>query len=391
MISRRKIVASLLASAVTSPHLFTRSAFAAKTGDVRAGDVRAGDQENSSALSKQINLPKVGVHLPLWHQGELDPDIFWTAVFEELQSHSISQCSILCYYFVDPRTGEISNKSKFNNLISPDIGFLEHALKIAERNHVRPSLYPMLEIDNPHQIGDIWRGNLNFFGTTLTSFFAQYSKLIMSHCKLAQKYDTPYLYVGSELSSLTHNIAARPFWEQMFYELKSKGHQGNTRLIYAAHWEEYLTFPFWRQMDEIGINAYFPLAELSEAVGTGKPSVKITEERLMKKFAELETFARRHKRPCQISEFGLTGFDGTTAKPWLQSPSETADPYELESGYHALFKAMKGAGVSAGEQSTPWLTSASLWHWKVPERNGSAYNIEPHSPVANMIRHYNQL
>lgn len=384
MISRRNMMKSLLATALTPPSFLPTFA----SEKVVAEKLPIMDRQESDAQKK--DTPKIGVHLPLWHQGQLEPEVFWTQVFEELKAHSISQCSILCYYFVDPRTGKISNNSKFNNLVSPDIRFLEHGLKIAQRTQIRPSLYPMLEIDNPHQIGDIWRGNLNFFGTTLNSFFAQYSNLIMAHCKLAQDYNTPYLYIGSELASLTHNMAARPFWEQMFYDIHSKARHGSTKLVYAAHWEEYLTFPFWRQLDEIGINAYFPLAEVSQAMGVSKPDKEAIEKHLLAKFEDLEAFAREHQRPCQISEFGLTGFDGTTVTPWLQSPSKIPDPFEQESGYRALFTAMKQVRQREAPQESPWLASATLWHWKMPGRNGSAYNIEPRSPVANMIKAYTQ-
>ncbi len=329
-------------------------------------------------------FPSLAVHLPLWHQGSLLAKGFWEQIFSQLAEHQLGQCLILTYRFVDPVTGKISNRSQYQEtLTAPNVDFLAHGLEAAKSYNIQASLYPMLEIDNNKTIGTVWRGYLNFFGVTLKNFFQQYTALLLELVDISLAAQTPYFYVGSELASLTHNSAARGHWEQLIFELRTKiqnSAHSSMNLSYAAHWEEYLTVPFWRQLDQIGINAYFPLTDHETARGIGRPPQTVIENNLSRQLAQLERFANLQKRPLALSEFGLTRFDQTTARPWQQSPSEINDPNEQLTAYRALFNILK--------TQDPWLTSVNLWHWQLPERMGSAYNISANTELAQMIKAY---
>lgn len=343
---------------------------------------------NSSFLRAQSTenhrqKPPLGVHLPLWHQGDMPVDEFWNSVFTQLTAHNIKHCLILFYRFVDPVTGRISKDSQYKNHSAPTLEFLEQGMKIAKEHGIEPSLYPMLEIDNKENIGTVWRGVLNFFGVTLKNFFHQYNNLILQLAAISTKYEAKTLYIGSELASLAHNIAAMPYWEQLIFDVRRTIRQSShtsTRLTYAAHWEGYLTVPFWRQLDEIGIDAYFPLVDLETARGINHPSLLALEASLKQKLKTLEAFATRLKRPLIISEFGLTPFDQTSARPWRQTPSEISDPNEQLAAYTALFNSLKTQG--------PWLSGVNLWHWQLPNDTGSTYNISSNGALARLIQDY---
>lgn len=328
--------------------------------------------------------PSLSIHLPLWHQGGLQAETFWTQLFSQLADHNFRHCLILIYRFVDPVTGKISNRSQYQEpLIAPHLDFLGQGLEAAKSYDIQASLYPMLEIDNNKTIGTVWRGYLNFFGVTLRNFFQQYTNLLLELADKSIALKAPYFYIGSELASLTHNSAARGLWEQLIFELRTKIQKSShpsMNLTYAAHWEEYLTVPFWRQLDQIGINAYFPLTDYETARGIKHPPQTVIENSLKHQLGELEQFSRAQKRPLALSEFGLTPFDQTTARPWQQSPSEINDPNERQTAYRALFRILQ-------DQSS-WLTSVNLWHWQLPGRMGSAYNISANSELAKLITAY---
>lgn len=327
----------------------------------------------------QAKPPPLGVHLPLWNKNNLSKDLFWNQLFKELKTQNIKHCLILIYRFVDPITGSITAKSKYKNTSAPDIDFLKTGLKAAQSHDIKASLYPVLEIDNQENIGHVWRAFLNFFGVTLENFFHAYSNHMQQLAKISATYEAPSFYIGSELASLTHNTAAAPHWEQLIYELRGIINQ-STKLTYAANWEEYLTVPFWRQLDEIGIDAYFPLVSQATARGINRPSQNELEASLSHKLKTLKSFAQSHKRPLSLSEFGLTPFDETTAHPWQRTPSNIKDPTERLTAYKALFKVLKNEGT--------WLSSVNLWHWQLPNRKGSPYNITPNTPLAELIKNY---
>jgi len=325
----------------------------------------------------------LGVHLPLWHQSDMPVDEFWKSVCQQLKAHNIKHCLILFYRFVDPVTGRISRDSKYKNHSAPTLEFLEQGMKIAKDHGIEPSLYPMLEIDNKENIGAVWRGVLNFFGVTLKNFFYQYNNLIVELADLSTKYEANILYIGSELASLTHNNAALPYWEQLIFDVRRAIRQSShtsTRLTYAAHWEGYVTVPFWRQLDEIGVDAYFPLVDHETARGINHPSLLVLEASLKQRLKTLEAFATRLKRPLIISEFGVTPFDQTSARPWQQTPSAINDPAEQLATYTALFRALKSQGS--------WLSGVNLWHWQLPNDTGSTYNITPNGALAGLIKDY---
>ena len=328
--------------------------------------------------------PLLAIHLPLWHQGNLQAEAFWAQLFSQLADHHLTQCLILTYRFVDPVTGKISNRSQYQQaLVAPNLDFLAQGLERAKSYGIQASLYPMLEIDNDKTIGTVWRGYLNFFGVTLENFFKQYTAFLLELADMSASYEASYFYIGSELASLTHNIAALPFWEQLIFKLRMRDKQAphpHVLLTYAAHWEEYLTVPFWRQLDQIGINAYFPLADVETARGIQHPPQTIIEKSLNQQFERLRAFAKTQKRPLALSEFGLTPFDQTTARPWQQSPSEISDLDEQHIAYKGLLHVLQNQGS--------WLASVNLWHWQLPERMGSPYNISANSELAELIKAY---
>lgn len=358
-------------------------ASSASTGFRPFANISEASAKEKALPHTQVTNDRIGVHLPLWHQGSLDGDKFWNEIFKDLNAHKIQHCFILNYYFVDPVMGKISKKSHYNNNQAPDLAFIKHGLEIAQKWKIKASLYPVLEIDNPYQIGSIWRGNLNFFGRTLETFFHQYIKLINEISEVSRKHQSPYICIGSELASLSHNIAARPFWEELIYQLRSPDQDRHLdlspKLIYAAHWEEYLSFPFWRHLDDIGINAYFPLSSRSEASPIGAPSHQQIQKNLSKKLKELHQFSKVHGRPVHLTEFGLTPYNQTLATPWGSPQNQSIDLIEQENGYRALLGELK-------KENTNWLKGVSFWHWKLPYRLGSDYNIRPYGTLAKLLK-----
>ena len=331
------------------------------------------------------NQPRstLGVHLPIWHASNLDPNQIWPTIFKELAAHNIKHCMIMVYRFIDPITGKISSESQFKKTDAPSLEFLSTGLKVALEHNITTNLYPMLEIDNNKNIGDVWRGYLNFFGATLENFFQQYQRYLLNLTGMAISTKVDTLYIGSEMASLTHNIAARPLWDQLIYDIRrtiKQNHHSNLKLSYAAHWESYATVPFWRQLDEISVNAYFPLATRNQARGSTKPTENQIKQTLKTKLQKLNQFAKTQQRPLTISEFGLTPFDQTTTTPWSPSPSKINDPKERFTAFKALIETLNTSSENP--------TTLYLWHWRLPGLEGSYYNINANTPLAKLLKSY---
>lgn len=109
----------------------------------------------------------------------------------------------------------------------------------------------------------IWVWNGEFTGTIKMANEADwqelektYSKFILEFARVSQDLNAEIFCIGTELEFF---VKHRPeYWKQLIVEVRNvyKG-----KLTYAANWDEFKRTPFWKDLDYIGIDAYFPLTE----------------------------------------------------------------------------------------------------------------------------------
>lgn len=127
----------------------------------------------------------------------------------------------------------------------------------------------------------------------------------MHFAELAEEMHVAAFCIGTEFKLA---IQKRPqFWHDLIEHIKTV-YTG--RLTYAANWDNFENIPFWRELDYIGINAYFPLSEketpsVQELVNAWQP--------VKKKIAEHYTI---HKTPVIFTEYGYLSVDGCANKTW---------------------------------------------------------------------------
>jgi hypothetical protein len=138
--------------------------------------------------------------------------------------------------------------------------------------------------------------------------------------------------------------------------------------------------PFWDQLDEIGIDAYFALATSAQASGVGNPSVGTLVSNWATILSAVEAFASGAGKPVAFSEWGCVAKDLTTTAPWDWNPSATADAAEQLNAYQSL--------LEATDHDATWLRDIALWHWSMEGAAGSAFAIEPTSLPGQMLSGY---
>jgi len=89
-------------------------------------------------------------------------------------------------------------------------------------------------------------------------WFASYEKYLTHEATLARDIGAEWLCIGTELS----RSEQRPEWLQLIRTVRSIYHG---RITYAANFDEFEKTPFWRELDAIGVDAYFPLASTLDA------------------------------------------------------------------------------------------------------------------------------
>ena len=167
----------------------------------------------------------------------------------------------------------------------------------------------------------IWRGEYTGYLKMETEekwkeLEKSYRDFILDYARLAQETNAELFCIGTELETFIENRPA--FWEQLIDDVKAiyKG-----KLTYAANWDAYKRVNFWKKLDYIGVDAYFPIS--NEAT----PTVTLAREGWQQWKQELRDVATTHERPILFTEFGYRSRDYSGKEPWTSDRSITTVSY----------------------------------------------------------------
>ena len=290
----------------------------------------------------------------------------------------LRRVTLVSYAFVDPISGAVSRES-VNNLESPpSTTVLREAAQEAAALGMEISVRPWVEVDNNTGAGDVWRGFLSLESEARERFIESYGHYVRELAHLAKETRATRYYIGSELRGLTSESEVLPFWRQLIADCRVilEGHA--CMLSYAANFDEYEAVGFWDDLDEIGIDAYFPLATVEQSSGHGQPS----EETIAKNFAKcidrMHSFSKKKKKPIFIGEWGIVPFDTSAANPSNELPSTVVDREEAITTYRGVLNVLG--------KRRDWLRGVDFWHWSVDPYEDSNYRIEPDSDISAVIK-----
>lgn len=171
-----------------------------------------------------------------------------------------------------------------------------------------------------------------------------YEKFILDYADIAQKMNVEILCIGTELEKF---VAKRPeYWSQLIRKIKNiyKG-----KLTYAANWDEFKRVPFWKQLDYIGVDAYFPLSDKKT------PTVSDFENGWKKHKQEIVRIQREVNKPILFTEYGYRSIDFNGKKPW-ESNRVTGSVNHV---------AQKNATQAIHNQfwKEEWFAGGFIWKW----------------------------
>ncbi|MGI9552800.1 MAG: glycoside hydrolase family 113 [Aurantibacter sp.] len=203
---------------------------------------------------------------------------------------------------------------------------------------------------------------------------ASYDKFILNYAELAEETKVDLLCIGTELEQFVKN---RPtYWTDLIKKIRTiyKG-----KLTYAANWDEYPRTPFWKEIDYIGIDAYFPL---SEEKTPSTEQLKIGWQKWKTAIADL---SQEVKKPVIFTEFGYRSMDFTAKKPWLVDRNEEQVNLEGQAiATQVLFDVF---------WPEDWFAGGYVWKWFINhEKSGGSEDnrfTPQNKPAEEIIRtHY---
>jgi len=192
---------------------------------------------------------------------------------------------------------------------------------------------------------------------------SSYRDFILRYARIAEKGKAELFCVGVELTRLS--LEKSDFWEMLIEEVRSI-YSGE--LTYAANWHnEFENITFWDQLDYIGIQAYFPVAE------NKFPTVEQVSKGWQKHLPMLEAFHKKYDRKILFTEMGYKSTASCAVKPWewIEEPAHLNHHHSLESQancYIAFFETVWPKN---------WFAGVHLWQYRFnPEDYGDSKNMD---------------
>ncbi len=200
---------------------------------------------------------------------------------------------------------------------------LERVIDQARSLGLEVFLFPILRIENRE--AKEWRGVVA--PRNKAAWLKSYRNFTMYYARLAAREKVALFSVGSELCSMEDQ---RAFWRRLIRDVR-RFYRG--KLLYSANWDHYQKIGFWKDLDFLGLNAYYELTA----------SMTPTVEELVAKWwnieNEIRTWQEKNKKPLIITEIGYPSVDGTCSKPWDYTREAAIDLGEQALCYEAFFRA----------------------------------------------------
>ncbi|MEP0214808.1 MAG: glycoside hydrolase TIM-barrel-like domain-containing protein [Cellulophaga sp.] len=217
---------------------------------------------------------------------------------------------------------------------------IKHYVDILHKNKMSIMLKPQ-----------IWIRDGKFTGTLemkteehWQKFEKKYSDFILTYAALAEEVNVDIFCIGTELEKF---VLHRPdFWSQLITDVK-KVYKG--KLTYAANWDEYPRVPFWKSIDYVGVDAYFPLSKEQH------PTVDQLKAGWQPHKKALKQMSNTLNKPILFTEYGYRSMDFTGEKPWLVDRNQTKVNLEAQSNATKAILEMFWA--------EDWFAGGYVWKW----------------------------
>lgn len=195
----------------------------------------------------------------------------------------------------------------------------------------------------------IWRGE--FTGTLKMKseedwlkLEDSYERFILSYAQLAQETNTELFCIGTELEQF---VKHRPeYWNNLVEKIRNV-YFG--KLTYAANWDEYPRTTFWKHLDYIGIDAYFPLSEEKT------PTVDQLRDGWQRHKKKISDLSSQLNKKVIFTEYGYRSMDYTAKKPWL------VDRNEEDVNFEGQVNAKKAIFQEFWNEK--WFAGGYVWKW----------------------------
>jgi len=216
----------------------------------------------------------------------------------------------------------------------------------------------------------IWSGNLKLNTEEKWNIYENsYSRYVLALAQISDSLNVEMLSLGTELGNFPHKRTA--VWKQLIADVRSV-YSG--ALTYCANFDAYTKFPFWKEMDLIGIDAYFTVDH------SRKTSLDKCREGWKPIAKKLKAYSELLGKKILFTEFGYTSTDYCGNKPFGGHGSAEVNLVAQANAYRAVFDTF---------WDEPWFAGGFSWVWHFnytePEFYDNTSFSPQNKPAANII------
>jgi hypothetical protein len=173
-------------------------------------------------------------------------------------------------------------------------------------------------------------------------WFATYRVPLLRYARLAREEGCSLFVVGTELSFLT----APQHWGAWRALIRDVRAEYPGPLTYAANWHSVVHVGFWRDLDYVGVDAYYP--------NVGGKNRTVLKLGWLPVEAELKAVSAASGRPILFTEFGIASQKGANLKPWEWKDFGPVDLDQQTAYLETFFGAFAGKSYVAGFLNWAW-------------------------------------
>ncbi len=196
----------------------------------------------------------------------------------------------------------------------------------------------------------MWWGRGNFTGNfTLKTendwqiFEKSYGDYLLQYARIAEEKNVEIYCIATEMNQMVEERPA--FWKKIIAEIR-KVYSG--KLTYAENWDRIEQVFFWKDLDYLGIDGYFPLSEERD------PSAEQLRKGWQKHLKKMDRLAARYQKPILFTEYGYRSCDYSTHKPW-ETDYSLPDNEKLQAkAYQSFYEEV---------WNKPWMAGGFVWKW----------------------------
>lgn len=240
------------------------------------------------------------------------------------------------------QTNRNSSEMRIDHRRTPSQSSVRQALNLAVSQGLKVVIKPHIELDDGGWFGDIKPSDPG-------AWFQSYNNFLLPWAALAESVGGVQFIIGTELAG---TIQHGELWRETIRMVKSVF---SGELVYAASWDEAFKVPFWRDLDYIGVDFYFPVTIRKDP---GRFEILAGWQPWLER---MQLLHNQTGLKILLTEIGYKSVDGAGMHPYKFDEQGALDLLEQADLYWAALQATA---------DIPWLAGMYWWNWPADGSGG---------------------